>query len=108
MQEFLYPNLERETTVKLIRATGVLALTVSAILAATNTFGSLVPLEDITVTGTECPLSECNSGFFPVENSIDGDVDTFWHGANDLQIGEVNFLVYQFSREVLLTSRISN
>lgn len=69
----------------------VICASVVLILAATPTAASLVPLEDISVTGTECPLIECSEGFFPVENSIDGDVDTFWHGANDLQIGEVNF-----------------
>lgn len=74
-----------------------------AALTATKASASLVLLDEITVVGTICTRN-CTAGIFYPDATIDGDISTFWHGENDLHIGEVNYLVYQFSREVSLTS----
>jgi hypothetical protein len=70
---------------------------------ANNAAGSLVPLGEITVVGTVC--TTCGPVvLYPPENTIDGDYSTFWHGTNNLQIGDFDLLAYNFARPVQLTA----
>lgn len=63
-------------------------------LAAGNATATLVPLEDITVTGDYCTTCPFPAG---PERTIDGDLNTQWHGVNDIPLGAVNVLAYSFS-----------
>ena len=73
------------------------------IFAATNAAATLIPLDEISVTGTTC-TRQCTAGIFYPEATIDGDVSTFWHGENNLLIGEVDFLTYHFAQLYELTT----
>lgn len=50
---------------------------------------TLVDNSDITVFGTVF------NQYVP-SNTIDDNLDSFWHGTNDIQIGQTNFLAYHF------------
>lgn len=35
---------------------------------------------------------------YPPSNTIDDNIDTYWHGTNNIQIGGVDYLIYQFKQ----------
>jgi len=65
----------------------------AAVLVATHAPASLVPLAEIMVTGDFCTTCPFPAG---PELTIDGDLNTQWHGVNDIPLGGVNILAYNF------------
>ncbi len=63
------------------------------VLVAANATASVIPPELITVTGDYCTTCPFPAG---PERTIDRDLDTQWHGVNDIPLGAVNILAYHF------------
>jgi hypothetical protein len=53
-------------------------------------YAALIPSAEVTVFGTVF------NQYVP-ENTIDDDLGTFWHGTNDIQQGQSNYLSYRFN-----------
>lgn len=64
-------------------------------LIANSSAASLVPLSEIIATGDRC--QSCPFPSAP-RRTVDGNFSSLWHGTNDLEIGDVNILAYQFER----------
>lgn len=67
----------------------ILAIALVFLLASTS-YAMLIDNSDITVFGT------VYNQYVPA-NTADDNLDTFWHGTNNIQTGMVNYLAYHFS-----------
>ena len=99
--EVLAPATTPQNRPALFRLVAATLLWAAFALSAQRAEASLVPLSEITASGDFC--QSCPFASRP-RRSVDGKTTTFWHGTNDLEVGDVNILVYRFDRFVMLTT----
>jgi hypothetical protein len=72
----------------------LLALTILAVLIGlpyTSYALTLIDNSNVIVWGT------VGSALYPPADTADDDLVSWWHGTNDIQIGQTDFLAYQFN-----------
>ena len=77
-----------------------------ATIASTSTSAQeeLIDNSEITVSGTLCYRCSVPPDERPPAHTIDDNIMTFWHGEDNLQMGETNELVYEFRNPLTLVS----